>query len=100
MYILGYPLLSIVNILDSLLFLYSILVFVVCVLSFVNPDPSTPLVRILNQLTQPVFAKVRKYIPNVGMFDLTPVAVLVAIMFIRGGILPIFTQFANSMIGQ
>jgi hypothetical protein len=34
------------------------------------------------------------------MFDLTPVAILVAIMFVRGGILPIFTQFANSMIGQ
>lgn len=98
MYILGYPLLSVVNILDSLLFAYSIVVFAVCVLSFVNPDPHSPVVKIINQLTHPVFVYFRRYVPRVNGFDLAPVAVLLAIMFIRSGILPIFSQFAEGLI--
>lgn len=98
MYILGYPLLSLVNIIDTFLFVYSIVIFAVCIFSFINPDPNMPLVRVLNQLTQPVFVYLRKYIPQIGMFDIIPLAVLLIIMFIRGGILPIFETFARGLI--
>jgi|TARA_Y100001960_G_C14471813_1_gene727263 YggT family protein len=98
MYIIGYPLLALVNMTDTLLFLYSIVVFVVCLMSFVNPDPSMPLVKILNKLTQPVFAIFRKYVPAVNGIDLAPLVVLLAIMFVRSGILPIFTTFASDLI--
>jgi len=98
MYVLGYPLLSLVNILDTLLFAYSIVVFAVCILSFVNPDPSSPVVKILNQLTAPVFAYFRKFVPSVGVIDITPVAVLLALTFLRSGILPIFEEFARGML--
>lgn len=98
MYIIGHPLLAIVGILDSLLFLYSLIVFAVCVLSFVDPDPRNSLVRILHQVTQPLFVYLRRYIPTFGNIDLTPVAVLLIIIFIRTGILPIFTQFAQGLV--
>lgn len=98
MYIIGYPLAALVDMTDTLLFLYSLVVFVVCLMSFLNPDPSMPLVRILNKLTQPVFAVFRKYVPSVNGIDLAPLVVLLAIMFIRSGILPIFATFAANLI--
>ena len=99
MYLIAHPLLSIVGIVDTLLFVYSIVVFAVCVLSFVNPDPSMPVVRIINQLTTPVFVYIKKYIPTTySGFDLAPLAVLLVIIFVRTGILPIFTTFAESLL--
>jgi len=98
MYVLGYPLLSLVNILDMLLLAYSIVVFAVCILSFVNPDPNSPVVKILNQMTAPVFAYFRKYVPSVGVIDITPLAVLLVLTFLRSGILPIFEELAMGML--
>lgn len=98
MYILGHPLLAIVGIFDTILFFYSVVVFAVCVLSFVNPDPHNTVVRVLDQLTKPVFVYFGRYIPSVNGIDLAPLAVLLAIVFIRTGILPIFQQFAQGLI--
>tara|TARA_Y100001960_G_C14759257_1_gene873058 strand:+ start:1231 stop:1530 length:300 start_codon:yes stop_codon:yes gene_type:complete len=98
MYVLGHPLLAIVGIVDSILFVYSWIVFAVCILSFVNPDPRSPIVKILNQLTQPVFAYLRRFVPSVNGIDLAPIAVFVVIIFIRTGILPIFQQFAQGLV--
>lgn len=98
MYVIAHPLLALVGIVDSLLFVYSIIIFAVCVLSFVNPDPHSPVVKILHQLTNPIFVYFRKYIPNFGGFDLSPLAVLLVIIFVRTGILPVFSTFAQGLL--
>ena len=98
MYVIGHPLLSIVSILDSILMIYSLIVLISCVLSWVNPDQNSPIVKILNQLTMPVFAFVGKYVPKVNGIDLTPYAILLGLFFIRTGILPIFETFALSLV--
>ena len=51
MYVLGYPLLSAVTIIDALLLIYTFIIIAHAVLSWINPDPSNPLVRILANLT-------------------------------------------------
>ncbi|HEX2859157.1 MAG TPA: YggT family protein [Alphaproteobacteria bacterium] len=98
MYVLGYPLLSAVTILDALLLIYTFVIIAHAVLSWINPDPSNPLVRILANLTEPVTDKVRSYIPLVGGLDLTPLVVILVIFFVRSGILPIISQFARDLI--
>tara|TARA_B100000609_G_C17116016_1_gene382332 strand:+ start:310 stop:612 length:303 start_codon:yes stop_codon:yes gene_type:complete len=99
MYMLGYPLLTLVNITSSLLYLYSIIIIAVVIISWVNADPYNPIVRLLNNLTEPVFAKVRKRLPTtMGGLDLTPIIVLIVIQFISGGILPIISRWAHEMI--
>lgn len=98
MYILGYPILSIVSILDMLLFAYSIIVLAACILSFVSADPRNQLVKIIHSLTFPVFVYCRKYVPSFGNIDLSPVLVFLAIAFLRSGILPIFEKFAQGLI--
>jgi YggT family protein len=98
MYALGYPLLSAVTIIDSLLLIYTFIIIAVAIFSWVNPDPLNPLVRILRNVTEPVMEKIRPYIPLVGGLDLTPVALIIIIFFIRSGILPVISQFARSLI--
>ena len=98
MYALGYPLLSLVTLVDALLLIYTFIVIAVAIFSWVNPDPLNPLVRILRNLTEPVLDRLRPYVPLVGGIDLTPLALVVAIFFIRGGVLPVIATFARSLI--
>lgn len=94
MYAIGYPLSSAVTVLDYLLLIYSFLVIAVMILSWTNPDPLNPIVRILRTLTEPVFDRVRPYVPLVGGLDLTPVVVIIAIFFFRTGVLRVISRFA------
>jgi YggT family protein len=94
MYALGYPLFSAVTVLDYLLLIYTFIVIAVVILSWTNPDPLNPIVRILRNLTEPVFDRVRPYIPLVGGLDLTPVIIIIAIFFFRTGVLRVLSRFA------
>ena len=61
------------------------MVIVACLISWVNPDPYNPIVRILRNLTEPVLWRIRKYLPftYVSGLDLSPVVLLLAIQLIR-----------------
>ncbi len=98
MYALGYPLLSAVTIIDSILLIYTFIIIAAAVLSWVNPDPLNPIVQILRKMTEPIMDKLRPYVPLVGGLDLTPVVLVMAIFFVRSGILPVVSQFARSML--
>ena len=39
--------------------------------------------RFLYQLTEPVFSRVRRFIPDLGGIDISPIIVLFAIMFLQ-----------------
>lgn len=97
MYAIGFPLLSAATVLDYLLLIYSFMVIAIMILSWTNPDPLNPIVRILRTLTEPVFDKVRPYVPLVGGLDLTPVVVIIAIFFFRTGILRVVSRFAQEI---
>ena len=72
---------ALATILDTLLWLYFWLIIVSAILSWVSPDPFNPIVRVIRNLTEPVFHKVREWIPftNVGGIDLSPIVVLLGI---------------------
>ncbi|BFR48806.1 YggT family protein [Nitratidesulfovibrio sp. HK-II] len=90
---------GVARVLDALLNLYFWIVIVSAVLSWVNPDPYNPIVRILRNLTEPVFYRVRKWIPftYVGGLDLSPVVVLLAIQFINAVLIQSLYQFAMTV---
>lgn len=98
MYAIGYPLLSAVTILDILLLIYTFVVIAAVVLSWVNPDPLNPLVRVLRNITEPAMDHLRPYIPLVGGLDLTPVVLVAGIAFVRHGILTVVARMARDMI--
>lgn len=97
MYVIGTPLLALINIINTLLFLYSLVVFVAVICTWFKPNPNLPIVRVLYMLTFPVFAKVRKYLPSLGGLDLSPLVVLLVIMFIQSGILPVLSRLIHDI---
>ncbi len=72
------------RILDVLLSLYTWVIIIRALISWVSPDPYNPIVRFLYRATEPVLRPVRRWMPlgNIGI-DLSPVVVLVATMLIQ-----------------
>ena len=76
--------LALVDTLLMIITLYTWVVIIAALITWVNPDPYNPIVQILRKLTQPVFDFVRRYIPtNIGGIDLAPIIVIVALIFIK-----------------
>ena len=75
---------AIATVLDLCLNIYMWLIIARALLSWVNPDPYNPIVRFLYNITEPVLSWLRRRVPVVfGGLDLTPLIVIVAIMFLR-----------------
>ena len=62
----------------QLLRLYLILIVVRAVLSWLRPDPTAPLVRLLNWITEPALAPIRRILPPIGgRVDLSPMIAMI-----------------------
>ncbi len=82
---MGLFVLAVAKVLSLALNLYMWIVIISALLSWVNPDPYNVIVRTLRNLTDPVFWRVRRWMPflNVGGIDLTPIVVILAIVFLE-----------------
>jgi YggT family protein len=76
---------AIAMLINTVLSLYFWIVIISALLSWVNPDPYNPIVRILRSLTEPVFYRIRKWLPftYIGGIDFSPVVLLLAIQFLK-----------------
>ncbi len=69
--------------LSSLLSLYSLLILIRIFLTWIpNLDHSLAPVQLLFQITDPVLGFARRYIPPMGMVDLSPTIVLIVLLFL------------------
>jgi YggT family protein len=80
---------SLIEILIGLVNVYIWVVVIRALLSWVSPDPSNPLVRILVKLTEPVLRPLRKLLPphKLGGLDVSPMLAILLLVFLRNGIL-------------
>jgi YggT family protein len=78
----GLLLLTGAELLKLLINIYLWGVIVQAVLSWVNPDPRHPAARVLAQLTAPVLRPARRILPPISGVDLSPILVVVALIFI------------------
>lgn len=84
MFVLGNFIAAVAQILNIALTAYMWIIIIRAVLSWVNPDPYNPIVRLIYQITEPVMAVVRRRIPLRGMgIDLSPLIILLAIFFLQ-----------------
>ena len=84
MFVFGDLLISIATILDYVLGFYKWVVIIAALLSWVNPDPYNPIVRFLYSVTEPVFRPIRRLIGyRLGPIDISPIIVILAIIFIQ-----------------
>ncbi len=97
-----FPLLG--QLLHILLTVYLWIVVIGALLSWVNPDPSNPVVVFLRRATEPVFSWLRLRMPLlIGGIDLTPIVVIAIIIFLDfAGVKTLTEQgniVANILIG-
>ncbi len=79
--------------LDIALEIYKWIVIISALISFVNPDPYNPVVKFLKSATEPVYRRIRKFIPTVVYnVDLAPLIVILIIIFLQKFLVPIIYQ--------
>lgn len=83
MSILGNFLNAVALVLGMALDFYMWIIIARAVLSWVSPDPFNPIVRFINNVTEPVLRLVRSKIPSIDGIDLSPIVVIFVIYFIK-----------------
>lgn len=84
MFVLGNFIGAVATVLDVLLNGLGIILIVNALLSWVRPDPSNPIVRFLDRVSDVVCDPIRRLFPTVvGGFDLAPLIAILLIMFLR-----------------
>jgi YggT family protein len=84
MFALRHLLEALAAILNLGLTIYMWVIIARALLSWVNPDPYNPIVRFLYNVTEPVLVWIRRRVPLVfGGLDLSPILVLLAIIFLQ-----------------
>lgn len=75
---------SIAVVILGVISLYKWVIIIAAILSWVRPDPYNPIVQMLERLTQPAYALVRRFIPTViGGMDLAPIIVIFILIFLE-----------------
>jgi YggT family protein len=69
-------------------------VIIRAIISWVNPDPFNPIVRFLYRATEPVLGYARRIVPPLGGIDLSPILVLVVIVFLDQFLVQTITELA------
>ncbi len=74
---------AVANILDLILTVYFWLIIARALISWVEPNPYNSIVNFLYSVTEPVLEQVRRIVPMIGGFDLSPIAVLILIQVVK-----------------
>lgn len=89
---------AIATVIYYILTVYLYIVIARAIISWVSPNPYNPIVNFLNMATDPVLRYARKIIPPIGgTLDLSPILVLVVIVFLRKFIVDTLMQFAQQL---
>lgn len=95
MFVAGNLLSALATVLDMVLEFYKWVVIIAALLSWVNPDPYNPIVQFLRKVTEPVFYPIRRAMGGFGLgIDLSPLVVIVAIMFFQSFLVKTLRQAA------
>ncbi len=71
------------NLIHALFTLYSLAIIIRALMTWLRPDPSNPVYRFLVEITEPVLAPLRRYIPPMGGLDFTPLIALVLLSLLE-----------------
>ena len=89
---------ALATVLDLLLNVYMWIIVARAIISWVSPNPYNPIVNFLYMATEPVLRYARRIIPPIGgTLDLSPILVLVAIVFLRQFLVQSLMQIAKGL---
>ncbi|PIE68307.1 MAG: hypothetical protein CSA21_08165 [Deltaproteobacteria bacterium] len=97
MFMLGNFLMAIAKLINFVLQAYIWIVIGRAVISWVNADPYNPIVRFLVQVTEPLLERIRRVLPQMGGLDLSPMILILAVVFLQSFLVPTLQQIAMSL---
>ena len=95
MVFVGNILIAIGSILDGLLQLMLFFIIARVIVSWVNADPTNVIVRIIVQTTDVVLKPLRRFNLTAGVFDFSPIIVLLLIAFLRYAVCNSLIEYGN-----
>jgi len=96
MFVLGNFISASAVILDYILTIANWLIIIRALISWVNPDPFNPVVRILHKTTEPLLLPFRRIVPmHTAGLDISPIFALISIWFLK--LFLVRTMFAVAM---
>jgi YggT family protein len=70
------------NFINLLVQILVIAIFLRAIISWFRLAPDNPIVVILTQITEPILAPLRRVVPSLGMFDITPWIAMILLQFL------------------
>lgn len=74
---------TLVQIISIFFQLFSLLILARILISWFRPDPNNAIFQFIYSATEPVLAPVRRLLPSTGMFDLSPMVVLIGMIVLE-----------------
>ncbi len=88
---------AVAMVISWVLTLYMYVLIARSILSWVNPDPSNPVVKFLYSVTEPLLYPIRKRVPYLGGLDLSPLLLILAILFLQVFVVQTLQDIAFSL---
>jgi len=85
------PVLTFVSILFEIL---NIAIIARVLISWVNLPPDHPIVEFLFSVTEPILGPIRRILPQIGMFDLSPIVAIILIELARSLLISLLAGLA------
>ena len=84
MFVISNLITGIAKVLSIVLNLYMWLIIIRALASWFSPDPYNPIYLFLIRVTEPVMGYIRRFLPTrAGMVDLSPLVVILVIIFLQ-----------------
>ncbi len=97
MFVLSNFIMALAKLISFALSAYIWIVIGRAVISWVNADPYNPIVRFLVQATEPLLVRIRRVLPVMGGIDLSPMILILGIVFLQSFLVPTLQQIAMSL---
>ncbi len=94
MFILGNFVAACAQIVGTFFKIYSIVLIVRILISWVNPDPFNPIVQFLVRVTDPVLEPFRRIIPPIGPIDISPMVVFFLLQVVQSFLVRTLTDLS------
>lgn len=87
------PIIALINLLETAFDLLFYLFIFNAILSWIAPDSRSPAAILIQQICYCILAPLRRFIPSIGIFDITPMIAILLLFFINNFIVRMLASY-------
>lgn len=95
MHWMGILILATIELVNDVFHIYTLAILAVVILSWISPYQYNPFVSAIYKLTDPLMRRARRWIPPIGVIDISPIAVLLALQLLNTFITKLLVQLGR-----